>query len=387
MNNSLFDNFDRDYLGPSSLLEPTYNFLNRSARPSIERIRQLLQSWFDGYPDDEKQEFASRFRMGSDGDIDSPFFELYIHEFLLRNNYYPTVHPDKKDSLKKPDFLVLQDGEQKAYIEAVLITGESDQEQKEQKRRDQLLDIINRAGANDFFFSISFIKTKEQQLSANRVIAFLKRKCSEINPDELAEKVSKEGIDVLPTWIFEDNGWEIEFSPLPIKPESRGKKNIRPIGLSTSDFKFIDSQKSIINSLSKKANKYGSFQEPYVIAVNITDPFAELIDVIQALYGDLKVSDSSEITLLGTDSGFWGDWNHANNQGVSAILLTLRLNPLSICKTNLNLFINPWARYPIKDIFNNINRYELVPSLQLSKQVENNCITFDLPENWPKQDR
>ncbi|MCJ7735456.1 MAG: hypothetical protein MUP11_13035, partial [Anaerolineales bacterium] len=308
MNNNLFDNFDRDYLGPSSLLEPTYNFLNRSARLSIERIRQLLQSWFDRYPDDEKQEFASRFRMGSDGDIDSPFFELYIHEFLLRNNYYPTVHPDIKNSSKKPDFLVLQDDEQKAYIEAVLITGESDQEQKEQNRRDQLLDIINRAGANDFFFSISFIKTKEQQLSANRVIAFLKRKCSEINPDELAEKVSKEGIDVLPTWIFEDNGWAIEFSPLPIKPESRGKKNIRPIGLSTSDFKFIDSQKSIMNSLSKKAKKYGSFQEPYVIAVNITDPFAELIDVIQALYGDLKVSDSSEITLLGTNSGFWGDW-------------------------------------------------------------------------------
>jgi len=67
--------------------------------------------------------------------------------------------------------------------------------------------------------------------------------------------------------------------------------------------------------------------------------------------------------------------------------LTLRLNPWSICKTSLNLFINPWARYPVKDIFNNINRYELVPSLQLSKQVENNCITFDLPENWPKQDR
>jgi hypothetical protein len=383
---NLFDIFERDYLGPASLLEPTYDFLNRSARPSVERIRQLLQTWFKKYPDNEKQEFASRFRKDRDGGIDSPFFELYLHEYLLLNGFIPEVHPELEFTSKKTDFLVLQDGMKKAYIEAVIITGESEQEQKDKKRRDQLVDIINRAGVNDFFFSISFLKTEKQQLSANKVITFLENQCSDINPDELAETVSEGGIDKLPNWIFEDNGWVIEFSPMPIKPESRGKKNIRPIGLSTSDFKFIDSKKSILNSLCKKSNRYGSFNDPYVIAANITDPFADLLDVIQSLYGDVKISDSNEITLLGTNNGFWGDWNRPNNQGVSAILLTLRLNPWSICKTNLNLFINPWARYPIQDIFNKISRYELVPSLQLIKIVENIYRLFGLPEDWPKQD-
>lgn len=382
---NLFDKFKREFQGPANLNEPTYDFLNRSARPSIERVRNLLQIWFDRYPVEEKKELAARFKKDKEGGIDSAFHELYIHEYLLLNGFTPQVHPNLESTRNKPDFLAKQGSNKVCYIEAVTITGESEGEKKENRRRDQLVDIINRSGVKDFFFSIRFIKTKEQQLSANNVIAFLEEKSSTINPDELAESVSEDGIHKLPNWIYKDEGWEIEFSPIPIKPKSRKKKNLRPIGLYSSDFKFIDSKKSILSSLRKKAKKYGSFHEPFVIAANITDPFTELIDVIQALFGDVKSSDIDGITTLSSGDSFWGNCNRPKNQDVSAVILTFRLNPWTVSNTKMYLFVNPWANHPISQIFNNTTKYELLPTIHAYSSYVDSQSIFGLSKNWPKQ--
>ena len=56
----LFDNISRNYKGYRGYTEPEYEYLNRSARSSSEKIRNLLEDWFFSYPTDAQNELRSR---------------------------------------------------------------------------------------------------------------------------------------------------------------------------------------------------------------------------------------------------------------------------------------------------------------------------------------
>ena len=86
--------------------ESHYKYLNISDRPEFRVIRTELEHWFSNYPDKEKNEFIRRFQSNNNDQFLSAFFELYIHEILLKLNYKIKIHPDISSSGNHPDFLV-----------------------------------------------------------------------------------------------------------------------------------------------------------------------------------------------------------------------------------------------------------------------------------------
>jgi hypothetical protein len=51
---AVFDDIPRTYMGPSGFAEGTFAYYNRSARPEVGRVRDLLERWVEAYPEKER---------------------------------------------------------------------------------------------------------------------------------------------------------------------------------------------------------------------------------------------------------------------------------------------------------------------------------------------
>ena len=93
---TLYDNIHRDYLGAARYSEPQFAYLNRSARLEANLIRALLEAWFSRYPPAEAADLRARFRSSNDLQHHSAFFELFVHELLLKLGLHPQIHPTRR---------------------------------------------------------------------------------------------------------------------------------------------------------------------------------------------------------------------------------------------------------------------------------------------------
>ena len=97
---NLFENILRTDCGPATHTEDTFSFLNRSAWPASEAVRNLLESFFGRYPSSESAELKCKFR----AQFESAFFELFLHELLLRLGCEVVVHPNLHGTDNKTRF-------------------------------------------------------------------------------------------------------------------------------------------------------------------------------------------------------------------------------------------------------------------------------------------
>jgi hypothetical protein len=81
---SVFDDIERNELGPRPYAQPDFNYLNASARPGVHAIRHAIEDWFLHYPNDDRGELRARLRSEDNYQHRSAFFELFLHELLFR---------------------------------------------------------------------------------------------------------------------------------------------------------------------------------------------------------------------------------------------------------------------------------------------------------------
>lgn len=55
----LFDQFERTDHREARRSEPTFEFMNRSAWPACENIRDVLEQWFESYPASHDREVST----------------------------------------------------------------------------------------------------------------------------------------------------------------------------------------------------------------------------------------------------------------------------------------------------------------------------------------
>jgi len=66
-------------MGPADFAESDFHWLNRSARPEANHIRDLLERWFHDFISSAKSDLRSRMRSADDRQYMSAFYELYFH--------------------------------------------------------------------------------------------------------------------------------------------------------------------------------------------------------------------------------------------------------------------------------------------------------------------
>ena len=91
----LFDDIQRTDHRPSTRGRSSFEFLNTSAWPACNNMRDRLEQWFERYPDSSKNDLRARFRK-RDHNHGSSFFELFLHEVFSRLGLSPEVHPESQ---------------------------------------------------------------------------------------------------------------------------------------------------------------------------------------------------------------------------------------------------------------------------------------------------
>lgn len=351
----LFDGIDRNDNGPSAYAEDLFSYLNRSARPIADSIRKVLELWFTHYNADEQAELRNRFR----SEAFSAFHELLLHELLFKLNCHITLHPDKDEAHgKRPDFLIKSGDGSNCYIEAVTVTGESKEEKAVSTLIYKLYDFLNTLNIPDFFLSITVRNATRTSPRLKNIKAFLINKLKNLDVDEVIKLREKNNI-LEPRWVYEDNGWKIIFNPLPKSPKQRGKP-LRNLGMiSKASFKEDNDYEHIRNALLKKARKYGDFDIPFIIAVNIMGDYIDNDDILDALFGrgDIVIKKGmagyhSELQRI--PNGLWTNRSQPRYTRVSAVLVIIRLSPWNIKDASLCLYHNPWAKVPYNSVLNHL---------------------------------
>jgi hypothetical protein len=365
---NLFDDILRTHRGPATHTEDTFSFLNRSAWPAFKAVRNLLESFFRRYPSSESAELKRKFET----QFDSAFFELYLHELLLRLDCEVAVHPTLNGTAAKPDFLACFHEGQEVIVEAVIATDRTDKERARDARLNALYDAINsKTISPNFSICLGPMPDRDAVPTPKKIRKFIEESIAGLAPDVVAH-ANRIGYQ-LPRWTYRDEGgFELEVTVVPKLPESRGSPEIRPIGAYAGEARWGDSRAMLKKSIDDKATKYRALDRPFVIAVNATSQWGTGRDVVaKALFGSKEFGDQSD-----------GVWNPTRNTRLSGVLVTTTL-PWSIHCAPLCLYHNPFAKRSCRE-----NAWKVPQAIARDSGIQwlegiNSAELFELPKEWP----
>ncbi len=343
---SLFEKKERTLDGPAKYNVDTYQYYNDSARQDMEAIRQLLEKWFSHYPDDEKQDLKTRFQAS----FDAAFYELYIYTLFTKLGFSLSIHPDIPGTLKRPDYLATKDGEF-LYIEVKHMTMLSQDERSLERKKNTLLDSLDKIDASNFLLKLDEIVFKDNsQPSGKMIVRYFNQAISSYDPDIYTDLLSQRGFQAMPKIVYDDDKVKIELQLIPKSPLHRGT-NSRSIGTHPIVTQIGNDSEDIITALESKATRYGALNAPYIICLNKQSISLDIIEVQEALYGSLQISwrdipDNRDERLELSGNGFFGSKNNPKFTRVSGVYIT-NANTANLATTVDHAFRhNPFAQFP-----------------------------------------
>ena len=390
----LFDDISRNYKGAREHTEPLYEYLNHSARPSMERIRILLEDWFSNYPSDAQNELRTRFRTSDDIQHRSAFFEIYLHAVLSKLGFHIEIHPEIPGQPTHPEFLVLRDRKPCFYLEATLASGPIE-ERAADKRENVVYETIDNMNSPNFFIGVKVHGSPSTPPPGRKWRDFLENWLSGIDPDAIGEKFKADGLEDLPSTTLNHNGWNITFQAIPKSPKTRGKQGVRPIGLHFFGPQECKEDEWIRNAIKEKATKYGNLDLPYIIAINVLSIFSnDDLMVMDALFGDegitayrLPSGGFDHRTTRALNGAFLGP-NGPQNTRVSGVIICNDLLWGNIAKINPVLWHNPWASIPLKQEYWPLPQWVISADKTKLEPKPGRSISelLDLLPDWPIQE-
>lgn len=375
---TIYSTLARTNPSPASHGESHAEFLDRVSGPYWDQVRDLVEDWFSRLCLDAQADVRGRLRSKDDRQSKGAFFELYVHECLLRMGYSVKCHPELLGTNRRPDFLAEKDG-RPIFIEA-RSTSASDVAVGRSGRVNAVYESLDKTFSPNFFLWIDVARQGDAPLAARRLRSQLENWLGGLDPDEHAF-VEGMGRDNLPGFVHEHSGWRIEFRALPKSPQARGREGLRPLGIfGGGEADWIQDEDDVRGMLSDKGSAYGSLEAPFVVAVASNSFTLDDHDVRNALYGSEVVElrtyadGTEESTVTRRPDGYWyrGDrWAH---RGVSAVLVVKNLHPAFVGKQQHTIWEHPDPAFAV----------DVLPIWRRSV-IENRAMTFVNPERSQAQ--
>jgi hypothetical protein len=368
--------------------ESDFAFLDRSARPEMERVRHFLEYLARDYPRSELIELVARVRSGNDTQFKSAVFELSLYSFLIRLGYKLEPHPELKNgSRSRPDFYVVAPNGEDFYLEAVLASQDDGTDAAAEARKDTTLDALSQAVHPNFMVEVESNGAPTSQPSGNRLRSATLAWLNSLNPDEIQRTIVEQGIKSAPSlkWAHED--WELLLRPIPLKLERRGKSNTL-IGILDGGAGFIDGWSPIRDAVKFKGGKYGDLHKPLLVAINVGSFDLDPIDEMQALYGQEQFLFSrddleKEPIFERAPNGAWYGHKGPKGRRVSGVWLFNDLNAYTIASRRHTVYFNPWARHALPEGLKQMPHASATDGLMQWQDGVSFRDVLGLSHNWP----
>ena len=330
---TLFDEFARSDTAPKSHTESMFRFLNRRAGSSWDRVRREAEKWYAAFPDVDRK-LRNRFREDDVHQHLPAWWELYTYTLFRRLGYCVEVDPQLSGSTKKKrkklDFLVSR-GSESMYVESATVFNGDDIENPDGQA--WVCDCVNRAQNPDFWVDLKIEKVGTKRPSGREIIRRLE---AWLAPLDWAAARADPRRDS-PRWRWQHplpHGWVLDYTAIPMPPDSRGMPGRRIAIYPTPGAAFIHDIDKIRDKLEDKGSKYSSLQRPLDKPLIVALQFWRSVDQFElkkALFGDVRVTWSqNDITGLlrsvRIPDGYWRPGTDPRGTRISAVLFgnTLR---------------------------------------------------------------
>lgn len=379
------------YIAPERFAYPGYDELNRSNDPAIAEVRRVLESWFARYDAADQPELRARFQSGIRAQHAGAFFELFLHELLLRLGCRIETHPAlSPDIAKRPDFLVTDPLGLQFYLEARVATGESSEEAGKRDLIDRLYQSLGGMASPDYYVGLHLIREGKGQPSAKDMKKFLSRMMRDYPYEAAIADIQQGGFLALPVWEYRtDDDWIIQFRPIPKPEHSRGSSDIRTLAFEFEGMEAVDPRKAILAAVENKASKYGKLDLPFVVAINMLE-WCDAESIIDALYGEEEwVVDTRthQPNMHGRKkNGAFMQHGGPANRTASAILIGSPVVPWNVAEAPLRLYLHPFATRPLEGVLAELDRVvfgSTGPELQRGRSAGS---VLGLPAGWPRSE-
>ncbi|GAA3945344.1 hypothetical protein [Actinoplanes auranticolor] len=386
---AIFSAITRTDPSPAGHGDGQFTFLDRVSGTYWDQVRDLIEEWFSRLCPDAQADVRGRMRSKDNRQFMGAFFELYLHECLLRMGYSVTCHPVLEGTTRRPDFLAERDG-RSVYVEARSASA-SNVSVGAEARVNVVYESIDRLDSPNFFLWIEVVRQGPGSLRAKPLRGRLERWLSGLDPENYTLGGRR---DDLPSHRYEeaesDGGWIIKFWAIPKSPEARGRVGARPLGVFGRGGGRINDEDGIRGALSDKGAAYGPLGVPFIVAVASSSMSLDDHDVRNVLYG----TEMLQITtaLDGTESqayirepnGYWyaGDrWEH---RGVSAVLVVKQLHPAFVGNQQHTIWEHPDPDHAVEAL--PLWRRSLVGAdgwLEFVEPPRTQADWFGLGDPWP----
>lgn len=342
---TIFSAITRNDPSPASHGDSHARFLDRVSGDYWDQVRGLIEDWFSRFCPDAQADVRGRLQSKDDRQSKGAFFELYLHECLLRMGYTVTCHPELEGTSRRPDFLA-EKGGRSIYVEARSASS-SDVAAGKAARVNALYESLDKLDSPNFFLWIDVVKQGEAPLRARPLRGRLETWLAELDPDEHTLEAWKRRVD-LPGYAHEDAGWKIDFRAFPKSPEACGREGARPLGIfGGGAAQWVQDEEEIVRALTDKGSVYGLLDAPFVVAVASSSVSLDDDDVLNALYGTEVVefrtyADGTEDTAKARKAdGYWYRGDHWDHRGVSAVLVVKNLHPAFVGEQQHTIWEHP----------------------------------------------
>ncbi|SEI83950.1 hypothetical protein SAMN05216327_104172 [Dyadobacter sp. SG02] len=350
----LFDEKQRTYAGFITSGEGSYKYYDRSCRQEVSTVRGLLNAWFQNYPPDGRQEIVSRFLKA---DFSSAFFELFIHELLIRQGFDLQLHPPLPNSPHRPDFLVKQ-GDWEFYVEAVEVKDLSDDEKARANKEERFFEGLNRLKSAHYYLQIQNLEfLSDRQPRTTNIVSNLSKKLNDFDYQGVLALAHTNRFDELPTLEYSDNDvyMAVRLLPVDIPSEKDEIVGIRP-------FQTIwgGPENALLSSIRKKSKKYGPLDKPLILFLNYLGK--------KTLYEDDVINLLRQAKTLGSEK-------------ISALFIT-KVHEFNVHVAKYWLVKCPNARLDIDLEHCEMSYFSIVdgkPSFRQGRMISE---IFELPDDW-----
>ena len=281
----LFDDFVRTDDSISTDGERLYPFLNRSAWLICDRARTLCEEWFSRYPEDHRRDMRRRFTSSRDEDHRGAYFELLLHEILVRLGATVTVHPKLAATSKRPDFLVELDGA-RFYLEA-MVDHASEDNVVDHPILDTVCHWINQMAIPDYFVHLIFSELPTYAPKKDAIRAQIKRLILLNNGEVTRRELFAAGHHLAATGFLQIGDAHARVHLNPRDREIVGVAEIANV-IRSAGSEHHDVAGEWREHLRDKANRkeLQRYDLPCVIATDVMDGFARISNHgVQAVFG------------------------------------------------------------------------------------------------------
>jgi hypothetical protein len=344
----LFDDFVRTDVTPKRNLESSFNFLNRSARPAISRVREFVESCVAEYPPSEIGELIARIKSGDETHFRSATFELLLYVALTRIGFKLQPHPQLDNgSTARPDFLVSTPEGVQFYLEAVLTSEIKEANQGGKAIKGAVMDALASVHHHNFMIDVMDKGHPSTQPSGKKLTGEVLKWLDSLDPDNIQHTIDTNGFDAVEFFDWKHEEWTLTFRPIPLKSERRGKAKTL-IGAASGGVGYINAWAPIRDAVKYKGTKYGNLGLPFLVAVNV-DTFAlDRIDEMQALFGQEQFviavgHPENEPEMQRSPNGAWNGPSGPQCTRVTGAWFFNDLTPYTVASRRSTIFLNPWA--------------------------------------------